>query len=213
MPSRKTKQSTQQTETQEQAAPSTTDTTVDTATRRLQNKFSRGLRRDKATFDLVHSVVAHLAEVTGTEFATLWSNVTTHDDKHFQRHFRKQRRADDPFSGIKKAIPAYSFFTKEHNSKLASQHPDKSFGEISKLVGALWKSLNAKEQARYVKMAEADKKRYQQEVEQRTQELNNAATSTVNSDNQVSAASSETVTEQSTSGKSQRNRGNRKSRK
>lgn len=209
MPARKsTKQSkqTQQQAATEAPAATTEAPQVDSATRRLRSKFSRGLRRDKATFDLVHSIVAHLAEVTGAEFATLWGNITTYDDKHFQRHFRKQRKAEDPFIGIKKAIPAYSFFTKEHNSKLAAQHPDKSFGDISKLVGDLWKSLSAKDKGKYVKLAEADKKRYQREVEQRTNEINASLTATP-------APAAEEPAAAPAPAKSSRARGGRKSRK
>lgn len=172
---KQSKQSKQAQQAESTTTPAPAETPVveagDAAARRRLARFTRGLRRDKATYDLVHGVVTHLATVTGQSFESLWSSVTERDEKHFQRHFRKQRREQDPFRDIKNAIPAYSFFTKEHNSKLKAQHPDKSFGEISKMVGEQWNSLSDKQKAKYNKMAEEDKARYQREVEERSRTL------------------------------------------
>jgi len=176
MPSKNSKQSKQQ--VQEPVEQVAQQTDVELASKKLRGKFSSGLRKDKATYDLVHSVVAHLAVAAGVDFETFWSQVTDRDEKHFLRHFRKQKRELDPFSDIKNAIPAYSFFTKEHNSKLKKQHPDKSFGDISKMVGELWGQLKDSQKEKYNTLATNDKKRYQDEVEKRRCELELTATET-----------------------------------
>lgn len=211
MPSRRTaskqsKQSTKAVEPEPQAVEQTER--ADNTLRRLRSKFTRGLRRDKETYDLVHGIVQHLSTSTGTEFETLWQHITERDEKHFQRHFRKMKRENDPFRDIKNAVPAYSFFTKEHNSKLAAQHPDKKFGEISKMVGEMWGKLSDKQKGKYIKMAEADKKRYQQEVDARSRELAQQTTET------PVPAPVETVEEPAAeTTKSSRSRSGRKSRK
>lgn len=142
-------------------------------TRTRQPNFARLLRKDKDTYEQVRKLVQYLATSTEQEFDHLWSFVTDRDENHFRRHFRRQRRKNDPFSGIKNAVPAYSFFTQEWNSKIAAEkgNEGKSFGEISKLVGQKWKNLPAKDKAKYEKLAAKDKKRYQDEIEQRSREM------------------------------------------
>lgn len=192
MPSRKSVKQTKQTQEQEpveltesvevsepveSSEPGTESSTeVDTAVRRQRSKFTSGLRRSKDTYMLVRNVVQYLASTNGQEFETMWSQVTDRDDKHFQRHFRKQRREQNPFHDIKSAIPAYSYFTKEHNSKLRAQHPDKKFGEISTMVGELWGTMPEKQKAKYHKMATEDKKRHQREIEERSRQIEKTPT-------------------------------------
>jgi hypothetical protein len=142
-----------------------------TQTRTRQPNFNSLLRKDKETYESVHKLVQHLATSTGQEFDALWAHVTDRDDAHFKRHFRRLRKKNDPFHDIKNAVPAYSFFTQEWNSKVAKEHPELSFGEKSKLVGEKWRNLSDKEKSKYEKLAVKDKKRYQEEVEQRSREL------------------------------------------
>lgn len=145
-------------------------------TRTRQPNFSRLLRKDKETYDQVRKLVEHLATSTEQDFTQMWALVTDRDEAHYKRHFRRQRRKNDPFAGIKNAVPAYSFFTQEWNSKIAAEKANegKSFGEISKLVGQKWKGLSTKEKAKYEKLAAKDKKRYQDEIEQRSREITSA---------------------------------------
>lgn len=183
MPGRKsTKQTTQestptteQVENTEQVANTEPVSDAELVVRRQRSKFTRGLRSSRETYNLVRSIVEHLSTSTGQEFDTMWSQLTDRDDKHFQRHFRKQKREQNPFNDIKSAIPAYSYFTKEHNSKLRAQHPDKKFGEISTMVGELWSNMSEKQKAKYHKLAAEDKKRHQREIEERSRQLEQPA--------------------------------------
>ena len=152
--------------------------TEESQTRTRQPNFSRLLRQNKETYDMVRKLVQHLATSTEQDFETMWGHVTDRDEAHFKRHFRRQRKKNDPFAGIKNAVPAYSFFTQEWNAKIAAENPDKTFGEKSKLVGQKWKSLNAKEKSKYEKLAAKDKKRYQAEIEKRSQEITASAIAT-----------------------------------
>jgi hypothetical protein len=193
MPARKsTKQSKQ--EPVEATEPVATEqvSETDAAVRRLRSKFTRGLRSSRDTYNLVRSIVEHLSTTSGQEFDTMWSQVTDRDDKHFQRHFRKQKREQNPFHDIKSAIPAYSYFTKEHNSKLRAQHPDKKFGEISTMVGELWSKMNEKQKAKYHKMAAEDKKRHQREIEERSRQLEQPAAATTEAEETTATATTST---------------------
>lgn len=177
MPARKSTKQTKQTAPAPAPAPVASEpvSEVDAAMRRQRSKFTSGLRRNRDTYTLVRNIVQHLATTSGQEFDDMWVQVTDRDDKHFQRHFRKQKREQNPFNDIKSAIPAYSYFTKEHNSKLRAQHPDKKFGEISTMVGELWSKMSEKQKAKYHKMAAEDKKRHQREIEERSRQLEQPA--------------------------------------
>jgi len=169
MPARKTKTQTKAVE-QTEAAPAQ-DQAQERRGRSIKSKFTSRLAKSKEHHDLVRDVLAHVAEQNGLEAGSLWSQVTDREDKFFQRRFRKQRKENDPFRDIKKSVPAYSFFTAEYNCKIAAENPDKSFGEVSKLVGQKWRGMSKQERSKYEKLAAKDKQRYQKEVEQRSHEI------------------------------------------
>ncbi|GBG84245.1 hypothetical protein CBR_g38216 [Chara braunii] len=56
------------------------------------------------------------------------------------------------------------FFCKDHRDVVKSEHPDVSFGEIGKILGQQWSNMSEKEKKPYLKKAEDDKKRYQDEM-------------------------------------------------
>jgi hypothetical protein len=51
-----------------------------------------------------------------------------------------------------------------HCTGVTEAHPDKSFGEVSKLVSDRWKSLTDEQKLRFEDLARTDKERYHQEV-------------------------------------------------
>jgi len=55
------------------------------------------------------------------------------------------------------------FFCNEKRSEVKATHPDASFGEIGKKLGALWKEVTDADKKKYKKMQEEDKKRYEKE--------------------------------------------------
>ena len=73
-----------------------------------------------------------------------------------------QRRAD-PLSKVKKNRSAYSYFTAHQRKSVVKSNPKATFGDISKLISAKWKKMSDKQKGRYVKLATADKVRYQTE--------------------------------------------------
>lgn len=76
---------------------------------------------------------------------------------------RKKRRLNA--GGPKKAQIAYLFFVAEQRPILMELHKGKSFGDLSKIVGQKYRSLTPEEKEKYIRMHEADKKRYATEKE------------------------------------------------
>ncbi|CAI5487611.1 unnamed protein product [Closterium sp. Naga37s-1] len=58
----------------------------------------------------------------------------------------------------------FMFFAKDNRDKVKKESPTASFGEIGKLLGQRWGSLESSEKAVYLKMAEEDKSRYVEET-------------------------------------------------
>ncbi|CAI7782391.1 unnamed protein product [Closterium sp. NIES-54] len=74
------------------------------------------------------------------------------------------KKKKDP-NAPKRPLAPYMFYCKEQREVVKSNNPDVSFGELGKILGAQWKELDDKEKRPYMKMAEDDKKRYQDEIE------------------------------------------------
>ena len=125
--------------------------------------FTSKLSHNEDTYKLVSRVVHQLCESNGLTFEEQWSAISRKTTDQLDRHFRRQRRQTNPLYQIKQRRIAYSFFTAENRNQLAAKHPELSFGEVSKLVGQEWKKLSEKQRAKYVKLEQADKARYEAE--------------------------------------------------
>lgn len=66
-------------------------------------------------------------------------------------------------SGPKRGLTAYIFFCKEHRQILKDEDPDMSTKDITSELGKRWKALSDKDKKPFVKLAEKDKERYQDE--------------------------------------------------
>lgn len=65
---------------------------------------------------------------------------------------------------IKYPRSSWIHFCKDKKEALKSSNPGITFGDISKKLGPLWKSLSHTERGAYRKLYENDKKRYQDEI-------------------------------------------------
>lgn len=72
------------------------------------------------------------------------------------------RQKKDP-NAPKRALSAYMFFANAERDDVRANNPGISFGQIGKLLGEKWKSMDAEERAPHEAKAEADKKRYELE--------------------------------------------------
>ena len=123
--------------------------------------FNSKLRQNEATFKLVRQVVEHVCTTNNLQFATVWPTVSTKECEHYERHFRRERRKNDPLRDVKKVRTAFSYFTQEQRPLITAKHPDLPFGEVSKLVGQQWASLDQTTRAKYQTEEAKDKTRYE----------------------------------------------------
>jgi len=60
-------------------------------------------------------------------------------------------------------VSAYTFFTRDWREIIKAEHPDASFGETGRLLGAKWKELDDSEKKPYIELAARDKARAEEE--------------------------------------------------
>ena len=125
--------------------------------------FSPKLRQSESHYKLVRQVVQFICDNNGLTFATVWSSLSPRDCDYFDRHFRRERRRNDPLNGVKKHRTAFSFFTQEHRPKITEQNANLPFGEVSKLVGQRWAALDTESKEKYRALERADKERFETE--------------------------------------------------
>lgn len=77
---------------------------------------------------------------------------------------RKTRKSKDP-NAPKRALSAYMYFANENRDIVRSENPEISFGQMGKLLGERWKSLNDQDKLPYENKAKIDKERYYNEKE------------------------------------------------
>ncbi|KAI9301038.1 putative high-mobility group non-histone chromosomal protein [Cunninghamella echinulata] len=75
---------------------------------------------------------------------------------------KKSRTKKDP-SAPKRGLSAYMFFSQENRETVKTENPNATFGEIGKLLGEKWRTLEEEEKKKYVALAEKDKQRYEKE--------------------------------------------------
>jgi hypothetical protein len=125
--------------------------------------FNSKLRQNEATFKLVRQVVEHVCTTNNLQFATVWPTISTKECENYERHFRRERRKNDPLRDVKKVRTAFSFFTQEQRPLISAKHPKLPFGEVSKLVGQQWASLDQVTRGKYQADEAKDKTRYEGE--------------------------------------------------
>lgn len=66
-----------------------------------------------------------------------------------------------PYNNKKYKKNAYTIFSSTHRKIIKKENPEKSFGEISKIVGTIWKKLSQEEKNKFKLMAEEKNKQYE----------------------------------------------------
>ena len=64
----------------------------------------------------------------------------------------------------KKALTSYMFFCNDKRAEVMEKHEGKGIGDISKVMGAMWKEIKESEKKKYEMMHEKDKERYEEEM-------------------------------------------------
>jgi len=76
---------------------------------------------------------------------------------------RKQKKWKDP-SKPKRAMSAFFCYSQAERPNVKINHPEASFGDVARLLSKQYKALTEKEMKKWVKKAEQDKCRYQEEM-------------------------------------------------
>ena len=71
------------------------------------------------------------------------------------------------FPVLQRPKSAYFFYLDDIRDQVKKEHPTKSMGEMSKVMGAMWNGIKeTKEAYKYNKKAQEDKARYEKEKEE-----------------------------------------------
>ena len=124
------------------------------------------IRKNEDCFNLAQKIILSLSETYKFTFDDGWKLISSQTVVQLQKKFKKQKKANNPLSVIKKPRTSFSFFTKENRNNIQKQNPSASFGDLSKLVSVAWKALSDKEMKHYKNLEIKDKKRYAIEKEQ-----------------------------------------------
>ncbi|KAH6804974.1 high mobility group [Perilla frutescens var. hirtella] len=76
---------------------------------------------------------------------------------------KKQKKKKDP-NAPKRAITSFMFFCQTERENLKKSHPGIPFTEVGKVLGDRWKRMTAEEKLPHEARAQADKKRYTEEI-------------------------------------------------
>jgi len=72
------------------------------------------------------------------------------------------KKEKDP-NAPKRALSAFMFFSQDNREKIKTENEGCSFGEVGKYLGEAWGKADKATKAKYDKMAEKDKARYEKE--------------------------------------------------
>eukprot|EP00474_Spongospora_subterranea_P009428 CRZ09886.1 hypothetical protein [Spongospora subterranea] len=64
----------------------------------------------------------------------------------------------------KRPLSAYMYFSQDRRPQIRTENPDTAFGDLGRLLGQLWKSLEDSEKQPYNDKAQADKERFDKEM-------------------------------------------------
>jgi hypothetical protein len=138
---------------------------------------SSTIRSNEASFNLAQKLISSLSEKFNFSQEEAWSHVSNNTIVQLQKKFKKEKKANNPLSSIKKPRTSFSFFTKHQRVEIAKKNPKATFGELSKLVSVEWKKLTDKQMKTYKTMELNDKGRYETEKSSLLKKLEQESTS------------------------------------
>jgi structure-specific recognition protein 1 len=78
---------------------------------------------------------------------------------------KKKKRAKKDKNAPKRPMTAFILFSNEYRTKVVSENPGSSIGDVAKILGAKWKEITEQEKKIFEAKAAQDKLRYQAEME------------------------------------------------
>jgi HMG (high mobility group) box len=92
-----------------------------------------------------------------------WEKKAEKDKLRYQEEMTHYTPPDP--NAPKRNMSAYFLYSVANRADVKTNNPDASFGDIAKIISQQFKALSEKERAKWDAKAEADKTRYQQEME------------------------------------------------
>eukprot|EP00475_Leptophrys_vorax_P023292 TRINITY_DN31872_c0_g1_i1.p1 TRINITY_DN31872_c0_g1~~TRINITY_DN31872_c0_g1_i1.p1 ORF type:complete len:265 (+),score=82.34 TRINITY_DN31872_c0_g1_i1:32-796(+) len=107
----------------------------------------------------------------GQLVAEAWREATDDEKKTFVEQAgvdkaRYQSEKDAVPKKPKKPLTAFMIFSKAKRAEVKKENPEADFGQLGKLLGALWKGLSDEQKVPYQKEADEDKARFATELAQ-----------------------------------------------
>ena len=115
------------------------------------------------SFKLSQKIVSALAEKFAFKFEDGWDTISSRPIESIQKRIRRDKRRANPTSSIKHARTGFSYFTQKERPVCQAEHPEATFGELSRYVSEKWKALSPESLAEFKAMEIEDKVRYQNE--------------------------------------------------
>ena len=113
-------------------------------------------------------VVDFLKSNNGDDLVEQWKKQEKQHSKVLNKVINKTNKPKKDPNAPKKGMSAFMYFSRDNRDKVKSDNPDITFGELGKELGQRWRALSDKEKAKYQKMAEKDKERYNTEMDKYT---------------------------------------------
>lgn len=124
--------------------------------------FGEITKRVAASWNKLNAKQKRKYEQLAEEDKSRYENeASSFNDEHPEVAARKKRAKK---GAPKKARSAYLYFTMERRPELQGQNSEMAFGELTRLVADEWKGLSDAGKKKFEKLAEADKKRYDEEM-------------------------------------------------
>lgn len=122
------------------------------------------LRKSEELFQFANNIVGVLSEHYNLQRDEAWTVLSPNRTvEALQKHFKKEKKKNDPLRQIKNARTAFSFFTRDQRPRIHEQNPNATFGELSRLVSAEWNKLSETQKKKYKSLEVEDKARFQKE--------------------------------------------------
>lgn len=81
----------------------------------------------------------------------------------FEMPVTKGKKVKDPLAP-KKGLSGFMMYSNEHRNRIKGENPEATFGDVGRLVGEAWKSLDESAKSVYTKKSESEKARYLREL-------------------------------------------------
>eukprot|EP00553_Chaetoceros_curvisetus_P014457 CAMPEP_0204647022 /NCGR_PEP_ID=MMETSP0718-20130828/5453_1 /ASSEMBLY_ACC=CAM_ASM_000674 /TAXON_ID=230516 /ORGANISM="Chaetoceros curvisetus" /LENGTH=192 /DNA_ID=CAMNT_0051669461 /DNA_START=78 /DNA_END=656 /DNA_ORIENTATION=- len=91
-------------------------------------------------------------------------SVNNHYISEEEEPTRKRKPKKDP-NKPKRNMSAFFLYSNANRARIKEENPGIKFGQIAKLLSTEFKDISESERAKYDKLAQADKERYQREME------------------------------------------------